>query len=63
MFKAAFENFDLLELPLISMFIFMTVFLVGSIRAFLRKRENEDELAALPLGEEEVIIASKGGIS
>jgi hypothetical protein len=47
MYKAFYSGNELLLLPVLSMFLFMVVFLIASVRAF-RMRETEP-MSALPL--------------
>lgn len=47
-----FENSPLLVLPLISLFIFATIFMVMTVRAIRMDKELLEEMSTLPLEED-----------
>ena len=49
-----FARSPLLVYPLVSLGIFMAVFVAASLRVFLTRREDYDAVARLPLDESEV---------
>ena len=48
-----FEGSPLMVLPLVSLFLFLTAFIVVTVRAYARRARDYDDLASLPLSDDE----------
>ena len=58
MFKSAFAAFDLVELPIIAMSVFMVTFTIVVIGAFKKRdRAADDHAASLPFADETELLS------